>query len=194
MAKKLPSYHIRGASNDEIVHNLIARLQDLIVGTSYKLGVRYRLTVEDRQDLISSANYSISKVDWCETMKRNSDIMGYAKVLVLNSLREELRRIRSNGFRGVSMIIASLPPLEDNPPEIEAHFQEDQIISSQIAEVAAEILSPEEWETLRLTHGFDGGGSRTLDQVAREMKIPRREAAALLEQAMSKMREHLQLV
>lgn len=129
---------------------------------------------------------------------------GYVYTTIQKSMLDEVRRIRCVGFSGMGLHpIDTIRPYDDygfddfrqqseasdwETIEPSADGIVDRSAAQQIAEMAESSLSPDEWIVCSLSFGFDGGGSRTPTQVAREARKPRKEVQALLVTALSKIR------
>lgn len=229
---------VRLPTNVAICSAIIKRNHDRIIGASFKIGRRYNLLPEDREELVSHVHFKISKVDWRQKFHNNllwvrinvvhpsanwtpeeiAKVMnGYAYTLIQKSMLDEVRRIKCGGLSGLGLhpiagLGANSLPLagithhlhndfgfDDYREKLEgesdfqtlepgADGQADRTAANQVAELARQMLTAEEWICVSLAFGFDGGDSRTPTQVAREAKLPRKRAQELLDSAMGKLR------
>jgi DNA-directed RNA polymerase sigma subunit (sigma70/sigma32) len=202
--------------NREIAVVLINKLQDIIIGTSRKAGVTYRLPPHDLEDMRQAVLVRFLAVDWRSVFRRNTTwlqnihhpnrhwtaeecaavLKGYATQSVP---RLELRtawQLRNSGMTGLGgkEKIDEVPnpdshdDLQETGKEPSVDGQATRTAAKQMADVARDILDPEEWSCLSLQFGFDGGGSRSVAQIAREAKLPRKRTQELLDSAMEKLK------
>lgn len=130
---------------------------------------------------------------------------GYCYTLIKKSMLDEVRRIKCGGLSGMGLHkLDEIRPHDDwgldkfrmDTEESDWDTQEpsadglgDRHAAQQITEMVQRGLTIEEWTVVRLSYGFDGGGTRTPTQVAREAQLPRKRVQELLDGAMSKMRD-----
>lgn len=129
---------------------------------------------------------------------------GYAYTLIRKSMLDEVRRIKCGGITGLGLHpLDSIRPHKDDGLDfsLESEWETeepsadgigDRQAATQVAEMAKRDLSPDEWSVCELSFGFDGGGTRTPTQVAREAGMPRKRVQQLIEAAMGKMRLRLE--
>lgn len=180
-------------SNAAIALQLIDQFRPLITGIAYKMGVRYQLSVEDREDLIAAARAKISTINWRAVLrKRNGECLNnYCVSVIQNSMIKEVRRIKAFGLSGLSKgpTINAFPHEDDIPqPEQGADGLPDKLAAHQIALLASQVLTADEQSVIACLFAFDGGESRTEPQVARELEMSRAKVANLVESAMAKLR------
>lgn len=207
-------------SNQEISKALAERYQKLLVGTSVKMGLRYSFSKEDRDDLVCYATLRIHSVDWLSKIRKNrvwiqknhkrpqpwkqwemeevfKVLGGYASRFIQNSLIKEARRISATGLSGLDWRhpMDEFPFHNDDDEAINLKPAVEDIENSaaahQMAEIAQKVLSPEEWKLVRIQFGMDTGESKTPEQVARLVGMPREQVRNVLEQAMEKLRRHV---
>jgi DNA-directed RNA polymerase specialized sigma24 family protein len=150
-------------------------------------------------------NYPRHRVTWtAEEIAGGRVFNGYVYTTIQKSMLDEVRRIKCVGFSGMGLHkLDTIRPLDDygfdqfreesessdfETREPSADGIVDRSAAAQIAKMAKESLSPEEWKVCSLSFGFDGGSSRTPTQVAREAQMPRKLVQSLLDSALSKMR------
>jgi len=187
------SYPVR---NSDIALQLLNQFRGLIDGISYKMGVRYHLSTEDREDLVAAAHAKIGTIRWRTVLKRSGgqNLNNYTISVIQNTMVKEVRRIKAEGLSGLSKgpAITAFPQHDDTPqPECGADGLPDRMAATELSTRAKELLEPREWMVVSLLHGFDGGPSRTPQQVARELDMPRSKVEILLESAMTKMRRSI---
>ena len=207
-------------TNEEISSALFARYQQLINGTSVKMGVRYQFSAEDRADLVSFAILRLHEVNWHKKIRQNRDwieknhhrpqpwapwtmqevfrvVGGYASRFIVNALIKEARRIRANGLGGLDWRhkMQDFPfhndPEENPTPEQVIEDIESQAAAAEMTELAKKVLTPDEWLCVGLQFGMDGGGDRTPEQVAKQLSRPKEEVRRVLEMAMEKLQTHV---
>lgn len=206
-------------SNQDISKALVERYHKLLVGTSVKMGLRYSFSKEDRDDLVCYATLRVHSVDWLSKIRKNrvwiqknhkrpqpwkrwemtevfKVLGGYAYTFICNALIKETRRIAATGLSGLDWRhgLNEFPYHEDDD-SIQTKADVDNIETSaaatQMAEIAEKVLSPEEWKLVRLQFGMDSGESKTPEQVARLVGLPREQVRRVLEAAMDKLRRHV---
>ena len=69
---------------------------------------------------------------------------------------------------------------------------ESECVNAQSLEIAQRVLNEQEFECIMLAFGFDGAGSRSLPQLAKDLDLVRPEAEALLNGAIQKMQAAVQ--
>jgi RNA polymerase sigma factor (sigma-70 family) len=210
-------------SNEEISAALIERFDNMIRGIARKMGVDYRLTTEEREDIIQSTFLKIMKLcepkaikkqmDWRSIFRKNTHwimrhakhhprawevqetafmLRNFAKVVVQRAALDALWDLKSNGLKGLGLHktpIGALPQYEsfDNIVEPSADGITDRTAASQIALMAQQLMSAEEWLCVSLTYGFEGE-ELTPAQAARQVGYPRKRVRSLVESGMEKMR------
>lgn len=182
--------------NSDIALQLLEQFSGLIDGISYKMGVRYRLSQEDREDLVSAAKVKLTTIKWRTLLRRGKgkNLNNYAISVIQTMMAKELRRIKAEGLSGLSKgpTLGMFPQHDDNPqPEQSADGLPDRLAALELAGRAKELLSEREWQVVSLLHGFDGGPSRTPQQVARELDLSSAKVETTLEVAMQKLRRSL---
>jgi hypothetical protein len=207
-------------SNEAIASALLLRFKDYIIGCCYKMGVKYSLSPEDREDMRHEVFAKFLSIDWRTVfrdnklwIKNNIDhpsrnwsaedaafvLKSYAVVTILNTLRRASWQTKNFGLTGLGGTerIGDIPFSEslDAPnetdvprPEPSVDGQEDRTAARQVVKIAKEILEPQEWLCLSLHFGFDGGGTRTPAQVAREADLPRKKTQQLMDGALAKLK------
>jgi DNA-directed RNA polymerase specialized sigma24 family protein len=182
--------------NANIALQLIAQFKGLINAISYRMGVRYHLSDEDRQDLVAAVQARIATVRWRKVLihGHRQNLNNYTISLIQNTMIKEVRRIKARGLSGLSKgpAITAFPQHDDGPPpDVGADGLPDRVAAREIAERARAVLTPAEWDVLSLLHGFDGGGGRTSQQVARELDLPRSRVENLIESGLQKVRRSM---
>lgn len=119
-------------------------------------------------------------------------LRNFAKVVVQRAAMNALWDLKANGMSGLGLHktpIGALPNYEDfdNIIEPSADGLPDRLAASQIASMAKDIMSAEEWLCVSLSFGFDGE-ELTPAQVARQVGFPRKRVRELVESGMEKMR------
>jgi hypothetical protein len=227
--------------NEAIAAALLVRFKDYIIGASFKMGVRYHLTPEDREDMRHAVYTKILSLDWRSIFRKNKlwikhnmnhpsrnwsatdaafVLKNYACTTIVNTLLWAAYYTKNHGMTGLGGDgnIFSIPQSESYSPtenadsvgliengecdgtrdghgrpfvEPSSDGQADRTAAKQMCEIAEKILDPQEWECIRLQFGFDGGGNRTLAQVATDAGLPRKTAQQLLDSAMNKLKTHI---
>lgn len=183
-------------NNADIALQLLAQFKGLIDGISYKMGVRYHLSSEDREDLVAAAHAKIATIKWRTVLRKRGGqcLNNYTISVIQNTMIKEVRKIKAFGLSGLSKgpAIPAFPQQDDSPqPERGADGLPDRLAASQVVERAKELLSPQEWAVLSRLHGLDGGLDRTPQQIARELDITRAKVEILMESSLQKMRRAL---
>lgn len=195
-------YHLQEADREE----LVGHVQDKILHMKdkHKRDVLrdWRTTFRKNLHWVRE-NYPNHRPTW--TAEEIAKVMnGYVYTLIRKSMLDYVRSIKTAGISGMG-----LHPLdsievhegwdyrddddndwETSEPTIDG--QANRIAARQIAFIAQNTLSGEEWLICQLTFGFDGGGTRTPTQVAREAQMPRKQVQQLLEAALNKMRSKVE--
>jgi hypothetical protein len=182
----------------------------LLEGMTRRSARQYRFSEEDRLDLIAAASLRIAKTDWRKHLRRDMKyirknfgtkssytleicqrvLYSYSKTLILNAVIDECKRLRIGGLTGLWLTpIAEMPFQDAELPDEGRDGLPDAQAAKQIYEFAQAALTSEELTVVRLTHGFDGGESRRVEQVMRETGRSRDDVLSLLSSAESKLRE-----
>jgi DNA-directed RNA polymerase specialized sigma subunit len=180
-------------ANSDIALQLLEQFKGLIDGIVYKMGVRYRLSTEDREDIKAAIIAKIGTIKWRSVLKKRNGqcLNNYCISVIQNSAIKEVRRIKAFGLSGLSKgpAIAAFPHEDDNlQPERGMDGLPDHLAAVQIVQLTSQVLNSEEQSVISLLYGFDGGPSRTEPQVAKALKMPRTKVADLFAQAMAKLR------
>ncbi len=212
--------------NEEIGAALINRFKDTAKWTSYRMGVSYRLSPEDREDMMQSVFLKFLFIDWRKTFYRNKlwvyanihhpstvwtseeaafVLKNYAKIALSRQMLRTAWRNTTLGIEElggreiigevnrVSIISGAAEPgtIDPNNEEFGTDGLASKLEAEQVTRIAKEILLPQEWEVISLQHGFDGHGSRTPAQIARLLSLPRKQTQALLDSALTKLKERI---
>lgn len=132
---------------------------------------------------------------------------GYCYTLIRKSMLDEVRRIKCGGLSGLGLHgldeiqphdpygfddyrekLEGAEPQEFETLEPSANGQAHRTEANQVAELARQMLSVDEWICVSFAFGFDGGGTRTPTQVAREAGLARKQTQELLDSAMGKLK------
>jgi DNA-binding CsgD family transcriptional regulator len=193
-------------SNSDLALQLIGQFKGLIDGISYKMAVRYHLSEQDREDLISSATAKLATIQWHKQWRRARrtwkptvkgkkmpppSLNNYVVSTIQTWMSKELRRIKAEGLSGLSKgpPIGAFPA-HDDTPQLERGMDglPDKLAAHQIALLATQVLTADEQTVIALRFAFDGGPDRTEMQIARELDMSRAKVANLVESAMAKLR------
>jgi RNA polymerase sigma factor (sigma-70 family) len=206
-------------SNQDISKALVERYRTLIHGTSVKMATRYSFSREDREDLVSFATLQVYSVDWRKKIRQNRTwieknhrrpqpwkpwemeevfkvVGGYAVSFIRNWMRRGVRSNLANGLSGLDWRhrLDEFPfHNDDDEVEVAVDDIETKAAAHQMAEIAEKVLNPVEWKLVRLQFGLDTGESKTPEQVARLVGMPREQVRQVLEAAMEKLRQHVGL-
>jgi DNA-directed RNA polymerase specialized sigma24 family protein len=180
------------ARNADIALQLLAQFKGLIDGISYKMGVRYHLSAEDRADLVAAAHAKIATIRWRTVLRRRHGqcLNNYTISVIQNTMIKEVRRIKAFGLSGLTKgpAIAAFPMQHEYPQPEHGDSPFCRNPATDLADTARKILTPSEWAVMSLLHGFDGGDSRNAQQVARELDLSRSRVEVLIESSLQKMR------
>lgn len=197
----------------EIAQEIITRYQNKgINGAAYKFAQSYRLTPEDREELISQATYKLVKIPWRSKFRSAKNVQfllgrfpdhpptwtatelakmfqGYVFTVIRKAMLDEIRRQRCQGLRGLGLHpVGEIHPMEPLDPDVGRDGMGDRTVAKLITEKAKTLLSKEEWTVVTLKFGFDGNSSRSIVEISKDAKLPRSQAQNLLDNALAKLR------
>jgi hypothetical protein len=179
-----------------------------IAGTAITIRRTYQMDQSVQDDLRSRAVLHLFRTDWHRVLlsggirPRYADrrdlsrlvliLSDYVVILCRNAQIDECRRALSNGLTGLTARAPKSMPWVSVPDEMVAHpgDAERAAQAHEIVRLAERVLSVQEFQAIFLAFGLDGGGERSVPQIAREMSIPRPQAADLLAMALAKLKAH----
>lgn len=186
--KSLPSNGFLLPSNEGIAAALIERFRNFITGISYKTGVRYHLSQEDREDLTQHLLFKLAKADWRAIFRRNKlwiksntnhrsrlwtveetvfVLKNYAKQVLLTAIVESVWVARSSGLTGLG--IYKVKPSDLPRPYALVSGPQDETGENQFS--SPDVLDPDD-----VSFGRDGQPDRTaakqIAAIAQELLEP----------------------
>ncbi len=180
------------------------RVKKRIISVAARMQQVYHLSVHAREDLETRVILHIYMADWHRVLYKGglrprkndsinriiSHLLEYTLSLVLNSMRKQLHDETSNGLKGLSDKKPSEKPMwvDDERDDLGADGMGDRYAALQISAMAQGCLSALEWQAIQLSHGFDGGASRSCREVAAELEMSRADTQELLDGALLKVR------
>lgn len=178
-----------------------------IAGTAIRVKRTYGFDDSHGEDLQSRAVLHLYRTDWQKVLRqggirpRHSDqnpqrlvlaLSDYVVIMMRNAVIDEARRVLSNGLSGLTARAPALMPFICDPDsEQAAPDAERRIIAKQSIELAERLLDAPSFRCVFLAYGFDGGPSRSLPQLARDLKLTRPQAEQLLAAALRRLQDHV---